>query len=215
MLNSICEGGFKHNEQSVRIVEILEKNGKGLNLTWEVRDGILNHQTRLMPSTMEGKIVRLSDKIAYINHDIDDAIRGKVLSEEELPAEYREILGNSTRTRLNTLIHNIITNSLGKNDICMSEDVELAMKGLRKFMFEHVYRNPMAKGEEERAKDLLNRLFYYYNKNIDQLPGQYLEMMEKGEERERVVCDYIAGMTDRYAIAKFEEYFMPKAWQIN
>ena len=159
MLNSICEGGFKHHEQSVRIVEILEKNGKGLNLTWEVRDGILNHQTRLMPSTMEGKIVRLSDKIAYINHDIDDAIRGKVLSEEELPAEYREILGNSTRTRLNTLIHNIITNSLGKNDICMSEDVELAMKGLRKFMFEHVYRNPLAKGEEERAKDLLNRLF--------------------------------------------------------
>ena len=164
---------------------------------------------------MEGKIVRLSDKIAYINHDIDDAIRGKVLSEEDLPAEYREILGNSTRTRLNTLIHNIITNSLGKNDICMSEDVEHAMKGLRKFMFEHVYRNPMAKGEEERAKDVLNRLFYYYNKNIDQLPGQYLEMMEKGEERERVVCDYIAGMTDRYAIAKFEEYFMPKAWQIN
>ena len=136
MLNSIYEGGFKHNEQSVRIVETLEKNGEGLNLTWEVRDGILNHQTRLMPSTMEGKIVRLSDKIAYINHDIDDAIRGKVLSEKDLPAEYREILGNTTRKRLNTLIHNIITNSLGKNDICMSEDVEQAMKGLRKFMFE-------------------------------------------------------------------------------
>lgn len=215
MLNSIYEGGFKHNEQSVRIVETLEKNGEGLNLTWEVRDGILNHQTRLMPSTMEGKIVRLSDKIAYINHDIDDAIRGKVLSEKDLPAEYREILGNTTRKRLNTLIHNIITNSLGKNDICMSEDVEQAMKGLRKFMFENVYRNSMAKGEEERAKDLLNRLFYYYNKHIDCLPKQYLLMLEQGEERERVVCDYIAGMTDRYAIAKFEEYFMPKAWQIN
>ena len=201
MLNSIYEGGFKHNEQSVRIVETLEKNGEGLNLTWEVRDGILNHQTRLMPSTMEGKIVRLSDKIAYINHD--------------LPAEDREILGNTTRKRLNTLIHNIITNSLGKNDICMSEDVEQAMKGLRKFMFENVYRNSMAKGEEERAKDLLNRLFYYYNKHIDCLPKQYLLMLEQGEERERVVCDYIAGMTDRYAIAKFEEYFMPKAWQIN
>ena len=168
-----------------------------------------------MPSTMEGKIVRLSDKIAYINHDIDDAIRGKVLSEKDLPAEYREILGNTTRKRLNTLIHNIITNSLGKNDICMSEDVEQAMKGLRKFMFENVYRNSMAKGEEERAKDLLNRLFYYYNKHIDCLPKQYLLMLEQGEERERVVCDYIAGMTDRYAIAKFEEYFMPKAWQIN
>ena len=176
---------------------------------------MLNHQTRLMPSTMEGKIVRLSDKIAYINHDIDDAIRGKVLSEEDIPAEYREILGNTTRKRLDTLIHNIITNSLGKNDICMSKDVEQAMQGLRKFMFAHVYRNPLAKGEEERAKDLLSRLFYYYNKHIDCLPEQYLRMMEQGEKRERVVCDYIAGMTDRYAIAKFEEYFMPKAWQIN
>ncbi|MCI9138050.1 MAG: deoxyguanosinetriphosphate triphosphohydrolase [Lachnospiraceae bacterium] len=215
ILNDICRNGFHHNEQSVRIVEILEKNGEGLNLTWEVRDGMLNHQTRLMPSTMEGKIVRLSDKIAYINHDIDDAIRGRVLSEEDIPREYREILGDTTRKRLDTLIHNIITNSLGKNDICMSEDVEQAMKGLRKFMFENVYRNPLAKGEEERAKELLNRLFAYYIKHIDVLPQQYQRMMERGEERERVVCDYIAGMTDRYAIAKFEEYFMPKAWQVN
>lgn len=215
ILNDICGNGFHHNEQSVRIVETLEKDGEGLNLTWEVRDGMLNHQTRLMPSTMEGKIVRLSDKIAYINHDIDDAIRGRVLSEEDIPREYREILGDTTRKRLDTLIHNIITNSLGKNDICMSEDVEQAMKGLRKFMFENVYRNPLAKGEEERAKDLLNRLFAYYIKNIDVLPLQYRQMMERGEERERVVCDYIAGMTDRYAIAKFEEYFMPKAWQVN
>ncbi|EOT27056.1 dGTPase [Eubacterium sp. 14-2] len=215
MLNEICEGGFRHNEQSVRIVEKLEKGGRGLNLTWEVRDGMMNHQTRLMPSTMEGKIVRLSDKIAYINHDIDDAIRGRVLSEKDIPAEYREILGDTTRKRLNTFIHNIITNSLGKNDICMSEEVEQAMKGLRKFMFQNVYRNPVAKGEEERAKDLLSRLFIYYNRYTDRLPRQYLQMMEQGEEKERVVCDYIAGMTDRYAIAKFEEYFMPKAWQVN
>ena len=215
MLNEICEGGFRHNEQSVRIVEKLEKGGRGLNLTWEVRDGMMNHQTRLMPSTMEGKIVRLSDKIAYINHDIDDAIRGRVLSEKDIPAEYREILGDTTRKRLNTFIHNIITNSLGKNDICMSEEVEQAMKGLRKFMFQNVYRNPVAKGEEERAKDLLSRLFIYYNRYTDRLPRQYLQMMEQGEEKERVVCDYIAGMTDRYAIAKFEEIFMPKAWQVN
>ncbi len=215
MLNEICEGGFRHNEQSVRIVEKLEKGGRGLNLTWEVRDGMMNHQTGLMPSTMEGKIVRLSDKIAYINHDIDDAIRGRVLSEKDIPAEYREILGDTTRKRLNTFIHNIITNSLGKNDICMSEEVEQAMKGLRKFMFQNVYRNPVAKGEEERAKDLLSRLFIYYNRYTDRLPRQYLQMMEQGEEKERVVCDYIAGMTDRYAIAKFEEYFMPKAWQVN
>lgn len=215
MLNEICEDGFKHNEQSVRIVEKLEKSGEGLNLTWEVRDGILNHQTSLMPSTLEGKIVRLSDKIAYINHDIDDAIRAKVLSEADIPIEYREILGTTTRKRLDTLIHNIVTNSLNKNDICMSREVEEAMRGLRKFMFQNVYRNPRAKGEEERAKALLSRLFQYYVVHIDLLPKWYLEMMEQGEKKERIVCDYIAGMTDQYAIAKFEEYFMPKAWQVN
>ncbi len=215
ILNEICEGGFKHNEQSVRVVERLEKDGRGLNLTWEVRDGMLNHQTRLMPSTLEGKIVRLSDKIAYINHDIDDAIRAKILSEEDIPSEYREILGTTTRKRLDTLIHNIITNSPGKNDICMSQEVEKAMKGLRKFMFENVYLNPVAKYEEERAEDLLSRLFSYYEKNIDELPKMYLAMLDQGETTERVVCDYIAGMTDRYAIAKFEEFFMPKAWQVN
>ena len=215
MLNKICEDGFKHNEQSVRIVEKLEKDGQGLNLTWEVRDGILNHQTSLMPATLEGKIVRLSDKIAYINHDIDDAIRARVLSEEDIPAEYREILGTTTRKRLDTLIHNIVTNSIDKNDICMSEEVEDAMQGLRKFMFQNVYRNPRAKGEEERAKALLSRLFQYYTDHMDQLPQWYLDLIEQGEKKQRVICDYIAGMTDQYAIAKFEEYFMPKAWQVN
>ena len=215
MLNEICEEGFKHNEQSVRIVEELEKNGKGLNLTWEVRDGILNHQTSLMPATLEGKIVRLSDKIAYINHDIDDAIRAKVLREEDIPRTYREILGTTSRKRLDTLIHNIVSNSFEKDDICMSNEVEQAMQGLRKFMFQNVYQNPKAKREEERAKELLNRLFYYYATHIDLLPEWYLEKMEQGEAKERIVCDYIAGMTDQYAIAKFEEYFMPKAWQVN
>ncbi len=215
MLNEICEEGFKHNEQSVRIVEELEKNGKGLNLTWEVRDGILNHQTSLMPATLEGKIVRLSDKIAYINHDIDDAIRAKVLREEDIPRAYREILGTTSRKRLDTLIHNIVSNSFEKDDICMSNEVEQAMQGLRKFMFQNVYQNPKAKREEERAKELLNRLFYYYATHIDLLPEWYLEKMEQGEAKERIVCDYIAGMTDQYAIAKFEEYFMPKAWQVN
>ncbi len=215
VLNNICEGGFRHNEQSVRIVEKLEKNGEGLNLTWEVRDGILNHQTSRMPSTLEGKIVRLSDKIAYINHDIDDAIRARVLSEEDIPMEYREVLGMTTRERLDNLIHNIITHSLEKNDICMSKDVEMAMRELRTFMFEKVYRNPVAKAEEERAEGLLVWLFQYYIQNMDKLPTWCFQMMEQGHGRERVVCDYIAGMTDQYAIAKFEEYFMPKAWQVN
>ena len=154
MLNELCTGGFKHNEQSVRIVEKLEKDGKGLNLTWEVRDGILNHQTSLMPSTLEGKIVRLSDKIAYINHDIDDAIRAQVLREEDIPKEYREILGFDTRERLNTLIHDIIDHSRNRNDICMSPEVADAMQGLRQFMFQSVYTNPIAKGEETKAKEL-------------------------------------------------------------
>lgn len=214
VLNEICKDGFKHNEQSVRVVEKLEKDGAGLNLTWEVRDGILNHQTSLMPSTLEGKIVRLSDKIAYINHDIDDAIRAQVLVEEDIPREYREILGETTRNRLNTFIHNIITNSQGKNDICMSKEVENAMKGLRGFMFKNVYTNPVAKREETRAMELLERLFYYYMEHVEKMPTQYLNMLQQGEGKERVVCDYIAGMTDQYAIAKFEEFYIPKAWQV-
>ena len=214
MLNELCNGGFKHNEQSVRIVEKLEKNGKGLNLTWEVRDGILNHQTSLMPSTLEGKIVRLSDKIAYINHDIDDAIRAHVLLEDDIPEEYRKILGFDTRERLNTLIHDIIDHSRNRNDIYMSPEVAGAMQGLRQFMFQSVYTNPIAKGEETKAKELLERLFVYYLKHIDVLPGYYLQMLEEGEENDRVVCDYIAGMTDQYAVAKYNEYFMPKSWQV-
>lgn len=215
VLNDICEDGFKHNEQSVRVVEKLEKDGAGLNLTWEVRDGILNHQTSLMPATLEGKIVRLSDKIAYINHDIDDAIRAQVLTEDGIPREYREILGETTRNRLNTFIHNIITNSQGKNDICMSEEVEKAMKGLRSFMFKSVYTNPVAKREEHRAMELVERLFYYYLEHVEKMPEQYRNMLSAGEKKERVVCDYIAGMTDQYAIAKFEEIFVPKAWQVD
>lgn len=215
VLSEICQDGFKHNEQSVRVVEKLEKDGAGLNLTWEVRDGILNHQTSLMPSTLEGKIVRLSDKIAYINHDIDDAVRAHVLVEEDIPREYREILGETTRNRLNTFIHNIITNSQGKNDICMSKEVESAMKGLRGFMFKNVYTNPVAKGEETRAMELLERLFYYYMEHVEKMPTQYLNMLQQGEKKERVVCDYIAGMTDQYAIAKFEEFYIPKAWQVS
>lgn len=214
VLNELCSGGFKHNEQSIRIVEKLEREGKGLNLTREVRDGILNHQTSCMPSTLEGKIVRLSDKIAYIHHDIDDAIRAHVMTEEEIPAEYREILGMSTRIRLDTLVHDIIIQSQGKNEICMSKDVEAAMQGLRKFMFHHVYTNPKAKGEEVKAKEMLERLFSYYMDHLELMPDQYLKMLDQGECKDRVVGDYIAGMTDQYAVGKFQEYFMPKSWQV-
>lgn len=215
VLNELCKGGFSHNEQSVRVVERLEKNGEGLNLTWEVRDGIRNHQTCLMPHTLEGRIVRLSDKIAYINHDIDDAIRAKILCEEDIPAAYREVLGNSTRERLDTLVHNIIINSMDKNDICMSPEVSDAMTELRRFMFENLYRGSVAKAEEEKAKELLRKLFYFYMERTELMPEQFTRMMDAGEAKDRVVCDYIAGMTDQYAIAKFNEYFVPLAWQVN
>ncbi len=215
VLNGICEDGFRHNEQSVRVVEKLEKNGAGLNLTWEVRDGILNHQTKSTPHTLEGKIVRLSDKIAYINHDIDDAIRAQILTEDDIPMELKKTLGFSTKQRLNTLIHNIIINSQEKDDIIMSREVEEAMVELRHFMFENVYKNPVAKGEEAKAKAMIEQMFYYYLDHIELLPEKYLRMLREGETMHRVVCDYIAGMTDQYAITKFSEYFLPQAWQVD
>lgn len=215
ILDSLCPNGFYHNEQGVRIVEKLEKNGRGLNLTWEVRDGILNHQTKTMPHTLEGKIVRLSDKIAYINHDIDDAIRAQIMVEEDIPKDLRDILGHTTKERLNTLIHNIITNSIGKDDIMMSKEVGEAMLKLREFMFEHVYKNPVAKGEEVKARALLEQLYDYYLDHMELIPEKYIRMTDTGETKERIVCDYISGMTDQYAIAKFSEFFLPQAWQVD
>jgi dGTPase len=227
-LNHLCKGGFVHSEQSVRIVEKLEKDGEGLNLTWEVRDGIRNHQTSTIPTTAEGKIVRLSDKIAYINHDIDDAIRGHVICEEDIPLELRNALGHSAAQRLDTLIHNVIMTSLTNIDImdkecrndlepvAMSKEVEEAMYDLRKFMFENVYRNPIAKAEEVKAQGILEQLFGYYLVHLDQLPDHYRRMIdEEGEAADRVVCDYISGMTDQYAVTKFTRYFMPQAWQVD
>lgn len=213
-LNTVCPDGFHHNEQSVRIVERLEKQGRGLNLTWEVRDGILNHQTAGSPSTLEGKIVRLSDKIAYINHDIDDAIRAKVLTEEDIPMEYRRILGFTPRERLNTLIHDIVSNSQGRNDIQMSEDVGTAMKELRAFMFSHVYSNPNAKQEDGKAKHLLITLYEHYRKHLEELPAEFLHLIDEGEKEERVVCDYVAGMSDQYAMETFQRLYMPMQWRI-
>lgn len=214
ILNDLCPDGFAHYEQSVRIVELLEKDGRGLNLTWEVRDGILNHRTSGHPSTLEGGIVRLSDKIAYINHDIDDAIRAKIFVETELPAQYTDILGHSVRERLNTMIHDIIDSSMGKPAITMSPGMEEAMQGLRSWMFEHVYRSDIPKAEEGRAQQLIVSLYRYYMEHVIELPEEYLLMMvQRGEKKERVVCDYIAGMSDSYAIEKFKELFVPKAWK--
>ena len=214
-LDEICPLGFRHNEQSVRVVEHLEKDGKGLNLTKEVLDGILTHQTASQPMTLEGQIVRLSDKIAYVNHDIDDAIRGGILSEADIPPKFRMVLGNSTKERLNTITHDVITNSMEQGSIQMSEEVEEAMQGLRKFMFDNVYRNPLAKQEEHKAVEMVKNLYSYYMEHADKLPQEYLRLMEmNGDSQEQIICDYIAGMTDNYAVKTFQEIFVPESWKI-
>ncbi len=213
-LDEVCPLGFKHNEQSVRVVEVLEKDGQGLNLTKEVLDGILTHQTASKPMTLEGQIVRLSDKIAYVNHDIDDAIRGGILSEADIPPKFRMLLGNSTKDRLNTITHDVIINSMDKPNICMSQEVEEAMTGLRKFMFDNVYRNPLAKQEEHKAVEMVKNLYHYYMEFPEKLPQEYLTMMQQnGDSKEQVICDYIAGMTDNYAVKTFQEIFVPEAWK--
>lgn len=211
-LNDVCSEGFEHNVQSVRTVEVLEKFGQGLNLTWEVKDGILNHQTSSMPSTLEGKIVRFSDKIAYIHHDMDDAIRGGILRDEDVPREIGEVLGYTTRERLDHFIHDIVSSSYDKPDIIMSQSAAEAMKQMRAFMFERVYKNPIAKAEEQKAETLIKTLYDYYYRNSGELPQEYQILMDKGDSKERVVCDYISSMTDRYATHLYEELFIPKSW---
>ena len=214
-LNRICPEGFEHHLQSIRVVEFIENRGRGLNLTKEVRDGIKNHQMEGNPSTLEGKVVRLCDKIAYINHDIDDAIRGKIIREEDIPREFTDVLGHSLGKRLDTLVHDIVSNSDGYNDIIMSPDIETAIQNLREYMFTSVYLNKTAKGQEEQAERLLEELFRYYEKHLEQLPEEYLLRMEEtGEPAYRIVVDYIAGMTDRYAVAKFKELMIPAAWSV-
>jgi len=212
VLNSIYIGGFKHNEQSLRVVDVLEREG-GLNLTFEVRDGILNHTGDALPSTLEGQVVKISDKIAYINHDIDDAIRGGILKLSDIPKEYLEVLGTTHKKRINTMVTDVIKNSMGKNIISMSEDVLKATFGLREFLFQNVYIGSKAKKEEEKARNMLEFLYYYFVKKPEKLPDEYIRKIDVFG-LERVVCDYIAGMTDRYAILVFHELFVPKSWHI-
>ncbi len=215
VLNRLTKGQFKHNEQSVRIVEKLEKDGVGRNLTWEVRDGILNHEMNLTPATLEGRIVRLSDKIAYINADFDDGIRAGILCEEDIPLELRKELGYSTKDRLDHLIHDMIINSQGKNDITMSEATYQAFLELRKFMFTNLYTNSIAKAEEIKAEAMIEQLYEFYMDHSELLPEKMKAFLEDGESQSRVVCDYISGMTDQYAIDKFYEFFVPVAWQVD
>ncbi|SFC43882.1 deoxyguanosinetriphosphate triphosphohydrolase [Butyrivibrio sp. YAB3001] len=213
-LNEICPLGFKHNEQSLRIVEKLENYGQGMNLTWEVRDGILNHEMNLRPATLEGRVVRLSDKIAYMHHDMDDAIRGGILVESDVPHSLAKVIGYTNREWIDTFIHNIILSSTGKDDITMSEEVYDAFHKLRKFMFERVYTNPVAKGQEGKVEVMIKMLYQYYIDHIDKLPDYLKKMMDEGVEKERLVCDYVSSMTDRYAVSAFEEVYIPKSWGV-
>ena len=192
----------------------MERDGRGLNLTWEVKDGILNHRTAGRPSTLEGQVVRLCDKISYIHHDMDDAQRAGIISEDDIPITIRVVLGRTCRERLNTLIHDIVEHSFGKKEIIQSEVVRDAMATLRQLMFDNVYKNDVAKHEEIKAKRMLTELYEYYSTHPDKLSREYLELIERGEKKERVVCDYISGMTDQYSIHKFEEIYIPKAWAV-
>ena len=213
-LNRICPEGFKHHEQSLRTVDLLEKNGAGMNLTEEVRDGILNHQMYTVPFTLEGQIVKLSDKIAYIHHDMDDAIRGGILKESDVPEHIASVVGHTLGQRLDRFIHDIITTSKGKPVIAMSEEIEKAFHELREFMFESVYTNPLAKAEESRAEKMVEVLYEYYMNHLDALPELQKKMIDEGTSRDRAVCDYISSMTDRYAIKMFESIYIPRTWDV-
>ena len=210
VLNEMNPKGFKHNQQSVRVAQYLEKNGDGLNLTWEVLDGMKYHSMKSMPHTLEGKIVRLADKIAYINHDIDDSVRAKVLKEEDLPKEYTNVLGTTYRERINTMVLDIVKHSSGINDIVMSQKIRDAMTGLRSFMFQRVYEEPNTKKEEEKIKNIIEPLYEHYLYHIEELPVYNQKMINSEEDKEQAVCDYIAGMTDHFAIEQYTEIFIPK-----
>jgi len=205
-LNEICPHGFKHYEQSLRVVDFLEKKG-GLNLTSEVRDGILNHTGDNLASTLEGQIIKYADRIAYINHDIEDAIRGKVISDKDLPRGCVKVLGSKSSERINYMIKNIITNSKNKNFIKMSDDFLEATMELRKFMFDNVYYGSKSK-EEVKAQKLIKELYCFLKEDVQYINGELKEMVDY-VDIDRLVCDYIAGMTDRYAINKFKEIYIP------
>lgn len=210
-LNEICPFGFKHYEQSLRVVDVLEKN-EGINLTYEVRDGIVNHTGDGEAQTLEGKIIKFADRIAYINHDIDDAIRGGIISKDDLPNDCLKILGSSHKERINTMIIAVISESMDKPCIMMKKDVHEATMRLREFMFEKVYIASDAKKEEKKVQNIIYQLYNYFIDNPEDLPDEFRTSL-KLMDAHRVVCDYIAGMTDRYALHVFHNLFIPTSWQ--
>ncbi len=213
-LSAMMKEPFRHNEQSLRVVDVLENGGEGLNLTYEVRMAILGHTGERIPETLEGQVVRRSDQIAYVNHDIDDAIRGGILTNEDIPRDIARVLGHSHRERIDTLVCDMIRVSREEGRILLSPKVDTALRDLRSFMFERVYRNPVAKGEESKAKDMLRRLYEYYYAHPEAIPQDFQPQLSL-DGMERTVCDYIAGMTDNYAVHKYTEIFVPSGWHIR
>ena len=208
-LNHLSPNGFKHYEQSVRVVEKLEKNGKGLNLTDEVKNGILCHTSGEDAYTLEGQIIRIADKIAYINHDIDDAIQAGVMAEEDIPLDIRMSLGMSKSERINNMVLNVINNSDDK--ILMDDDFWQLFNELHEFMFVAVYKNPVCKSEEVKAVQMIEKLYEYYLRNPDKMPEEY-QIIADDEGIDRAVCDYIAGMSDNYSVKIFNQLFVPMFW---
>ncbi len=214
ILNEIMNDGFRHNEQSLRVVDRLENDGEGLNLTYEVRRGIVCHSDFDTAETLEGRVVRIADKIAYLSADIDDALRGRVLYPLDIPAELVQTLGSTHAERLNTLIGDVIQASQGKNNILQSPELRDATNELNAFMFRSVYLNPAAKGEEGKAQKLISSLFDYYVKHPEKLSDECQDIWRR-EGRERAVCDYIAGMTDAFAVEMYQDLFVPKSWAVK
>lgn len=208
-LNSICPGGFRHYEQSLRVVDELERDGEGLNLTWEVRDGIVHHTKGEPAATLEGRLVKLADHFAFAHHDFEDAVRAGVLSEDAVPPEVKAVLGEGATQRLSTMVSSVIENS--KDDICMDSDVEDAARLLEDFMFEAVYTNPVAKSQEKKAEGVVISLYEFFLENPGAMPAEYQAIAMK-DGLDRAVCDYISGMSDRYAVKLYNDFFVPKGW---
>ena len=213
-LTEVMGKPFRHNEQSLRVVDVLEKNGDGLNLSYEVRMGILGHTGEHIPETLEGQIVRRADQIAYVNHDIDDAIRAGILTNDDIPSDISELLGHAHKDRINTLVCDLIFTSGEAGRLAMTPQMENALRDLRSFMFERVYRNPVAKGEEKKARGMIQRLYEFYVRHPEELPEDFLPQLSF-DGMERTVCDYIAGMTDKYAVDKYTELFIPSGWRVR
>ena len=217
VLNELCPGGFKHNEQSLRVVDLLEHDGNGLNLTYEVRNAIVCHTGAVEADTNEGKIIKFADQIAYINHDIDDAIRAGILTNEDIPQYLKDVLGETHGERIDTMVKALIYKTKenfanGISKLEMYSEISEATNKLREFMFDNVYFNPVAKSEEVKAAEMLNKLYEYYRANIDKIPEEYRKNIGENCSDDRAVCDYIACMSDRYAVLTFENLFIPKNW---